>query len=297
VNLSLTTSAAKLEGRNAIITGASSGLGYALARSFLANGAKVAICGRNEEALERARMALSGESADREGVFAMRCDVSSEASVAAFMRAALNEFGTVHALVNNAAILGPVGRSDALDLDGWRNTLEVNFFGVLFACRALVPHFYANGYGKIINLSGGGATSPRPFFSPYAVSKTAVVRFSENLAMELKGSGIDVNAVAPGALNTRMLDQTLAAGPHRMGEAQFAEALRQRQTGGSSIERAAALIVHLASPASDGVTGRLISAPWDPWERLQQYAVDLENTDIYTLRRIVPEDRAKSWND
>jgi 3-oxoacyl-[acyl-carrier protein] reductase len=122
------------------------------------------------------------------------------------------------------------------------------------------------------------------------------VRLTENLAEEVRPAHIDVNAVAPGALNTQMLEQTLAAGPELAGQGQFVQALKQKESGGSSIERAAALCVYLASSASDGITGRLISAPWDPWATLHERMAELGSSDIYTLRRIVPADRSRQWN-
>src|SRR5262249_35830489 len=113
----------------------------------------------------------------------------------------------------------------------------------------------ARGRGKIINLSRGGATGPRPDLSAHAPSQCALVQLTETLAHELRGSGIDVNSVAPGAMNTRMLEEVLAAGPEASGE--YARATEQAKSGGTPPEQAAALIVWLASPASDGITGRL----------------------------------------
>ena len=147
------------------------------------------------------------------------------------------------------------------------------------------------GYGKIINLSGGGATGPRPAFSAYAASKAALVRLTETFAEELRGTGIDVNAIAPGAMNTRMLAETLAAGPDRVGEHAYSLALRQRDEGGAGVERGAALAVFLASPVSDGISGRLLAAQWDDWESLPARVDALMASDVYTLRRILPEDR------
>jgi len=286
----------KLAQRAAIITGASAGLGYAIARSFLAEGASVAICGRSSDTLERAYASLSPLALPGQQVGMFCCDVSSEPQVIELVRRATEFLGSVQILVNNAGVLGPMGPTEEIPLDEWRRTLEINLYGVLFTCRALLPHLRSNGYGKILNLSGGGAASPRPFFSAYAVSKAAVVRLTENLAAELLESHIDVNAIAPGALNTRMLEETLAAGRDRIGEVQFKQAARQKEDGGSSLEKAAALCVYLASAASDGITGRLISAPWDPWPTLHERGDELRASDIYTLRRIVPEDRLKQWN-
>jgi len=160
--------------------------------------------------------------------------------------------------------------------------------------RTLFSHFVQRGYGKVIQLSGGGATKPLPGLSAYAASKAAVVRFAETLAGELREYHVDVNSVAPGALNTRMLDEILAAGPERVGEAFYERALDQQRTGGASLEHAARLAVWFASAASDGVTGKLISAVWDPWEELADHIDELAS-DVYTLRRIVPADRDLGW--
>jgi len=152
------------------------------------------------------------------------------------------------------------------------------------------------GYGKIIQLSGGGATAPMPRVSAYAASKAAVVRFAETLALELAAHKIDVNCVAPGALNTKMLDEILAAGPQTVGDDLYKRLVKQKESGGASLENAAALAVFLAAHDSDGITGRLISAVWDPWRDLPSHRDELVGSDIYTLRRIIPADRGKTWD-
>jgi NAD(P)-dependent dehydrogenase (short-subunit alcohol dehydrogenase family) len=286
----------ELAGRKAIVTGASAGLGYAIAHAFVAEGASIVVCARNAVALQQARASLSAVARPGQQVEMFVCDVASQSQVEELIAYAIERLGNIQILVNNAGIQGPIGRTEDLSLEDWRQTFEVNFYGPLFACRALLPHLRTQGYGKILNLSGGGAASPRPFFGAYATSKAAVVRLTENLAEELRGTGIDVNAIAPGALNTQMLEQTLAAGRDRIGEGQFAQALKQKQGGGSSLEKAAALSVYLACAASDGISGRLISAPWDPWPTLHEHTAELASSDIYTLRRIVPADRSKQWN-
>ena len=143
-------------------------------------------------------------------------------------------------------------------------------------CRAVLPGMRERGYGKIINLSGGGGTGPRPNFSAYATAKAGVVRFTETLAGEV--GGIDVNAIAPGVLNTRMRDDVLEAGPELAG----AEYELTRDRGETSFEPATQLAVYLASAASDGVSGRLIAALWDDWRTLHEQDLD---ADVYTLRR------------
>jgi len=158
-----------------------------------------------------------------------------------------------------------------------------------------VPRMRARGYGKIVNLSGGGATGPLPRFSAYAASKAAVVRLTETLADELRDDHIDVNAIAPGALNTRLLDQVLEAGPEKVGREFHERAVKQRQEGGVPLEKGASLAAFLASAESDGITGRLLSAVWDDWEHLPERRAALEKSDVFTLRRIVPKDRDLPW--
>ena len=169
--------------------------------------------------------------------------------------------------------------------------IEINLFGTVLMCKAFLPHMRAAKYGKIVNLSGGGATAPMPRISAYAASKAAVVRFTETLAEETRGAGIDVNAVAPGALNTRFMDDLVAAGPDKVGASYYAKMVKTRDAGGTPLDKGAGLSVFLASAASDGITGRLISAVWDDWANLGGRREELAASDIYTLRRITPDDR------
>jgi NAD(P)-dependent dehydrogenase (short-subunit alcohol dehydrogenase family) len=283
-----------LDGRAAIVTGGSHGLGLEIARAYLAAGARVLVCARDATALGRARTELES-AADPASIETVAADVSEPDHVAALVAQALDRFSRVDVLVNNAGVYGPKGQIDDVVWDEWEHAIRVNLLGSVLCCRAVLPHFRANGYGKIVQLSGGGATSPLPRLSAYAASKAAVVRFAETLAEELRGTGIDVNAIAPGALNTRLLEEVLEAGPERVGDAFYERALEQQAAGGTPLELPARLALFLASAESDGITGKLISAPWDPWAELPSHADDLAGTDVYTLRRIVPADRGLSW--
>ena len=151
------------------------------------------------------------------------------------------------------------------------------------------------GYGKIVTVSGAGAT-PIPNCSAYTVSKMAITRLSEALAEELRPFKIDSNAVAPGPLNTRLIRDVLNAGPEKAGADFYAKNVKW--SGGAAVppELGANVCVYLASAQSDGITGKLIAAQWDPWENLEQFKADL-NSDIYTFRRIVPKDRGKTWGE
>lgn len=285
-----------LSQHNALITGGSQGLGRAIAEHFLRAGANVALCARNEKELLATRDELAEKFPARK-VIAKACDVSDEKQVNGLVAFALGRFVSLQAVVLNAGIYGPMGPTESVPLDEWRRAMDINLYGVLLPCRAIIPHFKRIKRGKIIVLSGGGATNPLPNISAYAASKAAVVRLMETLAEELKPFHVDVNAIAPGALATRLVDEVLAAGPDKVGAAFFEKNKTWKEKGAVPLELGASLAAYLASPDSDGITGKLISAQWDPWKDLQQYREELAKSDIYCLRRIVPEDRGKKWGN
>lgn len=286
-----------LAGRTALITGASQGLGLEIARAYLEAGAAgICICGRDAITLEHALAELSRRAAPGQTVLGGVADVSSPDDVGRLVQIALAGMGEVTILVSNAGVYGPKGGIDQIAWSEWTRTVEINLLGSVLPARELVAHFSQRGYGKVVQLSGGGATGPLPGLSAYAASKAAVVRFAETLAEELREYRVDVNAIAPGALNTRMLDEVLSAGPESVGERFYERALEQHRSGGIPLCHGANLAVFLGSAASDGITGKLLSAVWDPWKELAERREDLES-DVYTLRRIVPRDRGLDWGD
>jgi 3-oxoacyl-[acyl-carrier protein] reductase len=286
-----------LHGRNAIITGASQGLGLAMAMAYVEAGASVMLCARDEVRLASARGQVAARASAGQRVEVMRADVAAPADAAALVAAALAAFGRVHILVNNAGVYGPMGPIDEVDWAEWIRAMDININGSVLPLRAVLPHFREHRYGKVVQLSGGGATSPLPRIPAYAASKAAIVRLMESIALDVKDDGIDINCIAPGALNTRLMDELIAAGPAKVGAAFYARMKKVAEEGGTPLETGAALAVYLGSAASDGITGRLISAVWDPWETLHDRRGDLDAGDIYTLRRIVPKDRGRAWGD
>ena len=286
----------KLRNRSAIITGASQGLGRMIAQRFVEEGANVFLCARDGRILASVETELQAAATAGQRVIARSCDVSSNQEVEAMFRDYDSELGPLSILVNNAGIYGPKGSTEEVDWDEWQRCIEINLYGTAIPCRYAIRRFKKLDGGKIINLSGGGATSPMPNLSAYAASKAAVVRLTETLAEELRNWHIDINAIAPGALNTRLLDEVLQAGPDRVGTEFHARAVKQSQTGGVPLALGADLCVYLASERSNGITGKLISAKWDPWSSLHKYRDELGSTDIYALRRITPEDRCRNWH-
>lgn len=267
----------KLKQKTAIITGAGRGIGATIAKSFAEEGASLILCSRSSEVDDVAtRMRASGCKAA-----SYRVDVSHIADVERMVREALSKFGTIDILVNNAGTYGPIGQLWKNDQERWRNTLAVNLFGTVNCITSILPHMIERRKGKIINLAGGGE-GPFPRFSAYACSKSAVVRLTETLADELMEYNIDINSIAPGPVNTRLLDEVLAAG---VEAGRFYEkALKQKEGGGVLADRAGELAVFLASDASDKITGRLLSAIWDDWRGIK--ASSLIGRALYQMRRI-----------
>lgn len=287
----------KLLNKKAIISGASKGLGSAIAQAYVEAGASVAICARNKVQLLEKQAELQAIAPVNIKVIAIPTDVASPEQVEYLIKTAEEKLGGVDILVANAGIYGPKGPLEALDWQAWSDAIDINLKGTVLQCRAVIPLFKKQKKGKIIIISGGGATKPMPNFSAYAASKAGIVRFSETLANELRAFNIDVMAISPGALNTGFLDEVLSAGPENVGDKFYQVSIEQAKTGGSSPELAADLSVYLASDAADGVTGKLISAVWDPWSSLHEYYPEIAMTDIYTLRRIKPENCKKYEED
>ena len=285
----------KTKDKNVIITGGTVGFGKALAEKFLSEGANVSICSRNEQQLFDTQSELLSKFPNQI-ILVKKCDVSIEKDVKEFISYSLDTFKTIHVLILNAGVYGPMGPIETVSLDEWRKSIDINLFGVLLPCRELIPHFKQNKYGKIIVLSGGGATNPMPNLSSYATAKAAVVRLVETLSKELSSYNVDINAIAPGAMSTRMIQQVIDAGPEIVGDEFFKKNQNWKQNGATSMELGTNLTVYLSSDDSNGVTGKLISAQWDDWKNFGNHLNDLQNSDIYTIRRIVPEDRNKKWN-
>lgn len=290
----MTTIDRPLAGKNVIVTGASRGLGACIARAMWHAGAHLLLVARTESALLQLKGKLEAEAGSEQRVEVLTADLASRDAVPAIVARARGLWDRLDALVNNAAVPGPIGKVWENDWEEWQATLRVNLLAPVELCRACLPWMIAERRGKIVNISGGGAAGPRPHFSAYAVAKTGLVRFSEILAEEARDANVQVNCVAPGAMNTEMTRAVLRAGLERAGAAEYRRAAEQVGGSGTKPERAAELCVFLASSASDGITGKLISAVWDPWERLSEHRRDLAS-DVYTLRRILPGDRGMDW--
>lgn len=271
-----------LENKKIIITGGSMGIGLAIAKKCAEEGAQLMLVSRHSYDLEKAVKMINGNEGNHSYY---TLDVSKPQKVREFAVEIEKELNFIDGLVNCAGIYGPIGKIDEISPKEFTNAININLLGTFFMCHYFIPLLKKTRRGKIINYSGGGAASPFPNYSAYAVSKIGIVRLTENMALEFKSDDIDINAVAPGFVVTRLHQDTIKAGKKAGGNF-LKKTLDQIEKGGTSPDVSARLTVFLLSQESDGITGRFISAPWDPWmdedflERLK------EDKDFATLRRI-----------
>jgi NAD(P)-dependent dehydrogenase (short-subunit alcohol dehydrogenase family) len=281
-----------LKDKVSLITGGSRGIGKAIAVAFAKEGSHLVLTSRTEVEQAATKREIENLSSARVEIFP--ADVSKPKEVQHLVVFTLAKFATIDILVNCAGIYGPIGLVPDIDSEKWIEAINMNLYGTFLCMKAVLPIMIKNRRGKIINFSGGGAVSPRPRFSAYSASKAAVVRLTETLAEEVREYNIDINAVAPGAVNTRLLDEVLEAG-EAAGKAELAKSIKQKQEGGTPPDKVAELAVFLASAASDGLSGRLISLLWDNWREIPQHLDSIMSSDIYTMRRIIPKERGYNW--
>lgn len=226
----------KLAGKSAIVTGSTRGIGLAVAREYLRQGARVTICGRDENALSEIRGRISDE---RQAVLVVRADVTSPQEIDRLVGAAIAQWGGVDILVNNAGVAPPRVAICGTSLEDWTRTLVTNLTGPFLATRAVLPHMLKRGGGSIINVSSRLARGLMDHGrGAYAVTKWGLEAFTQYLAEELRDDGIRVNSVAPGLVATAL-------------------------TGfkGRSPESIVDVFVHLASDEAAGVSGKALYAP------------------------------------
>ena len=281
--------------RTALITGASGGLGAYLAKTFSRAGFALHLVARRKGDLEKIKDNIR-KSSDLP-VQSWVSDLSSNNERCRFLQEFRACCQKLDVLINNAACQGPIGPLESNSLKDWQNTVELNLLAPVQICQELLPILKGVPSGLIINISGGGATGPRPNFTAYASSKAALVRFSETLAEEMREQGIRVNCIAPGPMTTQMLQKVLDADQKVAGEREVKQAQKVFESGIEIMEKAAQLALFLASEASVGITGKLISAPWDRWEDWPKHLAELNRSDAYTLRRITGKDRGLAWGD
>jgi len=274
----------KLNSKRIIITGGSLGIGFEIAKTCVSQGAEVVIVSRNQGNLEESLNKIKAISEKNQ--FAYSLDVGDLNAVKAFAAWIEREGLEINGLVNCAGIYGPIGRTPNVDMEDFTHAIRTNFLGTVYMCSIFGPILVSSTNKKIVNFSGGGAASPFPNYSAYATSKVAIVRFTENLSCELGQEAFDINCIAPGFVITRLHQETIDAGPDMAGLAFFDNTKKQIRGGGVPPEKAADLTIFLLSEDADGITGKFLSASWDPWQEKTFQERLREDSDLATLRRI-----------
>ena len=269
---------AELPNQVAIVTGAGRGLGRAIAAALAQAGAAVGVVARSEAQVAETAGAIKQAGGE---VLAVVADISNPAAVERAARQVEGALGPVDLLVNNAATPGPVGPMWEADADDWWHSFEVNLRGPFLCSRALLPGMIARRRGRIINLSTSAATVAVANQGAYVVAKTALIRFTENLAAELLNSGISVFAIDPGTVRTAMTQHLLDSEAGKMWLPWFRKLFDQ----GRDVppDKAAQLVMHLASGRADALSGRFLGVA-DDLPKLLEQLEEVKRSGLYTLR-------------
>lgn len=266
-----------------VISGGGSGIGAEIAKTLSKEGHPVAICGRRENKL------IGVAKTDKNIIYRV-CDVSKEENVKSFMNFVKSKFGYVDVVINCAGTFGSISRfdTDTTSSREWKKTFEINTFGTYLITKYFLPLLLKSDVKKIINFAGGGAFSPLPNYSAYAVSKAAVVRFSENIAVELSDMGVQVNCIAPGFVATELHDATLKAGRKKAGKSYDFTIKKLKEGSGVPIKNVVKCVKFLISDESKGLTGKTISVSFDRWDThtFREAINEISSSDLYTLRRL-----------
>jgi NAD(P)-dependent dehydrogenase (short-subunit alcohol dehydrogenase family) len=276
-----------LEGRVVIITGGSRGLGFLLAREFLRQGAKVAICARDDEELFRAERELVAETGAQ--VLAYRCDVSDPTQVEQFVNLVSRRLGAPDVLVNNAGVI-EVGPLESMEHDDFRQAMDVMFWGVLNPTLAVLPYMREKHSGRIVNITSIGGLVSVPHLLAYCSAKFAATGFSEGLRAELAGTGIRVTTVSPGVMRTGSHVNAQYKG-HGRAEFRWFSVGAGAPVISMDAERAARQIVRAAKR---GEAQRILSLPATVLARLHGVAPGLTTGIASLANRMLPSDGVSS---
>ena len=274
----MNTDSDELRSQVAIVTGAGRGLGRAIALALARAGARVGLVARFEEQL--AETVVGVREAGGEAL-AVVTDVSDPAAVERMARQVERTLGPADLLVNNAGITGPLGPMWEADVGEWWHSVEVNLRGPYLCSRAFLPGMIERRRGRIINLSTSAATVAVPHMGAYVIAKTALIRFTENLAAELINSGVSVFAISPGTVRTAMTDGILESEAGKKWLPWF----RKLFDRGRDVpaEKAAELVVQLAAGRADTLSGRFLDVSDDLGQLLGRLE-EVKHGNLYTLR-------------
>lgn len=265
-----------------IITGGGRGIGKEIAKKFAEKGAIVVLAARSKNEIDDTLEDIKKNGG--QGI-SVQTDVSKLDDVTRLVTKVLENYSKIDVLVNNAGVIKPIKPIHEVDVEEWGNNLRINLFGTFYCIRTVLPHMISKNYGKIINLSGGGAFKSMSNFSAYGASKAAIVRLTETVAAEVKKYNISVNAISPGAIKTKINYDVIESGD--MAGIELARAKEVIEKGGNDIEKVTNLMLFLASDESNGLSGKTISAQWDDLDYVRTNITTIQKSDKFTMKRMI----------
>jgi NAD(P)-dependent dehydrogenase (short-subunit alcohol dehydrogenase family) len=271
-----------LTGQAALVTGSGRGLGRAYAIALAKAGATVAVTARTEGEIQTVQREIEQQGGH---ALAVSVDVTNKNAVAKLVTTIEQQLGPLDLLVNNAGVLRAIGRVTDIDADDWWREVEINLRGSFLCSQAVLPGMITRKRGRIINVASGGGLSAFDCFSAYSISKTALIRLSESLAIENKEYGIVVFAIHPGNVRTSMSEYLHDSEVVGQRAPWMQQIWRQRfaEATDTPIERSVDLVLQLAAGHADMLSGRYIAAEDDLTELLD-HADEIQRKDLYTLR-------------
>jgi len=276
-----------------VISGATGFLGGVLAHHYAALGVNLILIGRSAERLEMLKSSL-------EKSYKISIQISELQFDGDFTQDLIRELtpisGQIDFFINTIGNQNPIGPMLNCSDSSWRMSFESNLIVPALLAKLFAGIFKTNGSGSIVLTSGGGATNPRENFSSYASAKSGLVRFVETFALELSGTGVRINAISPGVMPSTMMKEVVE-NSNAAGDSETMKAEASLAESKWSPFKTLELMDFLISTASDGISGKIISADWDNWHEWPEHIEQLQQSDLYTLRRITGRDRNQTWGD
>ena len=276
------------------ISGATGYVGSHITRSLGNEGYNLILTGSNPELLLNLKnqvLSLNGQT--KLEIF--HCDLS-ESKNWQTLTEFLDQFNVTH-FINCAGTLGiPTSNISDLSFKDHRKVFEINLNSAIYLTFYFAKKWVKEDFHNIIHFSGGGATSPRPIFQSYSLSKTALVRFVENCSLMKEFEKISINIISPGAMPSKMQEQILDY-PELSSTNEYEVAINTLGNKDVNIELCVSLSKYLLKLKNNEITCKIISSKWDNWKMLSEHQNVLKDSDVFTLRRIIPSDRGLTWNE
>lgn len=283
------------EGQVILIVGGGRGLGRTIAQYCVRAGYKTVVAARSVGELEETVNGIKNKFGAEAPISFFPCDVTSDSQVRTLVEKTETEVGPIYGLVCTAGAYGPIGLFDELSFPEWTKGFELNVFGPARIVHAVAPLMKRRQAGRIILFAGGGQAA-MPRFSCYVSSKGAIWRLTETLGAELAPHEVYLNAIAPGAVNTKFLDEILSLGPDVVGKEQHARSLDQAAKGGTPPEKTGELVLYLLSDKSKQLYGKTISANYDRYLEITDPQA-ISDSDVFAMRRVVALDGSTRYPD